>query len=532
MKRVYKILFFTFLFVFFILIRNVNANTLNSVKMDIFIDNNGNANVTEIWDYTVNSGTENYRSFKNIGNSRFTNLKVSDETTNYTALSYWDTNASFENKAYKCGINEISDGVDICWGISSYGRHTYTINYTITNFVSELDDSQMIYCKLISSGNSKGKVYIKIHSNFNYDFETPVWGYGYNSGTCYVYDGYIEMQSNGKLDSDEYMAILVKFPKNTFNTSNILSKDFNYYHELAEKGTTSSTTSFIIFSLFFIIVIAIFCVVMNQRKKSSNFSFGTEGKKMPKDVPYFRDIPCKKDIFRAYYIGYQYELIKNKTDLLGALILKWEKEELIRIEKTDQKMFIVFIKNSESLKDYYEQRLFKILNEASADGYLENNEFEKWCAKSGTELLSYFDKILEREKFELIEEGLIIAKNKKYEATPELKQEAKELAGLKRYLKEYTLIKDREAIEVSIFEEYLIYAQLMGIAEKVAKDFKDLYPEIVEQSNFISYDNIVFIHTYADNIIRSSSIAESRARSYSSGGGGFSSGGGRRWLLG
>ena len=216
MKRFYKTLFFVFIFLFFIFIGNVNANTLNSVKMDVFIDDNGNADITEVWDYTVNSGTENYHSFKNIGNSSFKNLKVSDETTNYTLLSHWNVDASFNSKAYKCGINKISDGVELCWGISSYGRHTYTINYTITNFVSELSDSQMIYWELIPSGNTKGSVYIKIHSNFDYDFETPVWGYGNYGGTCYVYDGYIEMQSDGRLDTDEYMTMLVQFPSKTF----------------------------------------------------------------------------------------------------------------------------------------------------------------------------------------------------------------------------------------------------------------------------------------------------------------------------
>ena len=87
----------------------------------------------------------------------------------------------------------------------------------------------MIYWELIPSGNSKGSVYIKIHSNFNYDFETPVWGYGNYGGTCYVYDGYIEMQSDGKLDSDEYMTILVKFPKGTFNTSNTSSFNSTFF---------------------------------------------------------------------------------------------------------------------------------------------------------------------------------------------------------------------------------------------------------------------------------------------------------------
>ena len=105
-------------------------------------------------------------------------------------------------------------------------------------------------------------------------------------------------------------------------------------------------------------------------------------------------------------------------------------------------------------------------------------------------------------------------------------QEALELAGLKRYLNEYTLIKEREAIEVQLFEEYLIFAQIMGIAKKVAKQFKDIYPEIIEQSNFTSYDYIMFVHMSSHRGISAANTAKSRAESYSSGGGGFSSGGG------
>ena len=182
-----------------------------------------------------------------------------------------------------------------------------------------------------------------------------------------------------------------------------------------------------------------------------------------------------------------------------------------------------------------EKRLFKMLYEASKDGILENKEFEKWCNKSYSRILRWFDNILEEQKRILVKEGMItieekktlkIFKNKIHTATPELKQEAMQLAGLKKFLKEYTLIKDREAIEVTLFEEYLIYAQMMGIAKQVAKDFKEVYPEIIEQSKFNSYDNIIIINTYAAHGISTARSAESRARSYSSGGGGFSSGGG------
>lgn len=550
MKKFYAIMFFTFMFLFFIFIGNVNANTLNSVKMDIFVDDNGDANVTEIWDYTVNSGTENYHSFKNIGNSEFTNLRVSDENTNYTFLSSWNVNASFDSKAYKCGIHEVSDGVELCWGISSYGRHTYTLNYTITNFVSELDDCQMIYWGLIPSGNSKGSVYIKIHSNFNYDFETPVWGYGNYGGTCYVYDGYIEMQSDGKLDSDEYMTILAKFPLGTFNTSNVLNKDFNYYYEMAEDGSTDYSSSSVLndISVIFPILFFFFIIVMTvgfADSRVSTFNFGKTGNKVPKDIPLYRDIPCKGDIFRAYFVADSYKLLKKKTDFLGAIFLKWLKENRISIEKQEVgKIFkkedtCIILKNDSSFLNEHEEALYKMIKEASKDEILQEKEFEKWCSRNYSKILNWFDKILDSERDLLVSEGIIelqevpvmkVFKKKKYVVNDSLMEEAKELAGLKKFLEEFTLIKEREPIEVNLFEDYLIFAQILGIAKKVASQFKKLYPEIIESYNY-DFDDIFLIYAISNSGISSANTARSRAESYSSGGGGFSSGGGRRWLF-
>ena len=188
-----------------------------------------------------------------------------------------------------------------------------------------------------------------------------------------------------------------------------------------------------------------------------------------------------------------------------------------------------------TIQNETERKLFTMLYQASNDGVLENKEFEKWCNKSYVKVLKWFDDILEEQKDLLVQEGKItvqekpifkIFKRKVYIATPELKEEAVQLAGLKKFLNEYTLIKEREPLEVTLFEEYLIYAQMMGIAKKVAKEFKEIYPEIVEQSKFVSYDNIIIINAYATHGISTARSAEARARSYSSGGGGFSSGGG------
>ena len=559
MKKILKI---SLIFLFFLLIlgvsKSVNANSISKISMDIYVDKNGNATINEVWNCTTSSGTEVYHPYYNLGKSEIENLKVKENGRNYTTLSSWKTTGTLSDKAYKCGINKITNGVELCWGISSYSSHTYEITYTITNFIAELKDSQMAYWTLIpyDFSNSIGNVYIKIHTDFNIPSTVDVWGYGNYGGTAYVYDGYIEMQSPGRLAKDEYMTILVKFPSNTFNTSNTLNHDFNYYYEMAEEGSTKynerpqsflsillNIIAEIINIIPFLFVIFVFIKTITMIN-ASRLHFGKEGKKMPKDLPYYRDIPCNKDIFRAYYIGYSYGLLKKKTDLFGAIILKWVKDSIIRIEQKEgigifkKDNTIVYLNETnpeKTITNPTERRLFDMLYTASKDGVLENKEFEKWCKKSYSRVLRWFDNILEEQKRILVSEGKITVEEKKtlklfkskiYTSTPELKEEAIELAGLKKFLKEYTLIKEREAIEVALFEEYLIYAQMLGIAKQVAKEFRDVYPEIIEQSKFNSYDNIILINTYATHSILTATNAQERARNYSGGGGGFSSGGG------
>ena len=544
MKKTIKILVaIIFAFILFSFGNKVEANSIQSISMDIYVDDRGDAHVTETWKCTATQGTEVYHPYYNLGNSVIKDLMVSEGNTQYTTLSRWDTSGTLASKANKCGINKISDGVELCWGISEYGSHTYTAKYTITNFVSETTDSQMIYWTLIpyDFSTSIGNMYIKIHTNFRIQDTIDVWGYGNYGGTAYVYDGYIEMQSDGRLDTDEYMTILVKFPIGTFNASNKLNNNFEYYYDMAEEGATEyvepDDSVIIVVILFVAIFFTTIIVAVAKGSTSNKLDYGTAGKKIPKNVQYFRDIPCRNDIFRAYYIGYQYDLIKNKTDILGAIILKWIKDRVIRIEEKEagvifKKENIIIVLNEtnpEIFEDYKERELFGMLFQASKDGRLENKEFEMWCKDSYSTILFWFDKIIYEEEKKLVREGLIRETERyssKRKATTALKKEAMELAGFKRYLNEYTLIKERETVEVQLFEEYLIFAQVLGIAQKVAKQFKDIYPEIIEQSNFTSYDYINYINVSSHRGITAARNAKAIAESYSSGGGGFSSGGG------
>lgn len=42
--------------------------------MDIFVDDNGNAQVTEVWNCKTNQGTEVYHPYYNLGSSKISNL--------------------------------------------------------------------------------------------------------------------------------------------------------------------------------------------------------------------------------------------------------------------------------------------------------------------------------------------------------------------------------------------------------------------------------------------------------------------------
>lgn len=547
MKRILKIM--TFIMAI-LLIPVVKANSVSSISMNIYIDNEGNAHVTEVWDAKLTNGTEGYKPYYNLGDSKITDFKVIMDDIQFTQQNSWNVDGSFNSKKYKNGINKISDGVELCFGISEYGRHNYVLTYTITNFVYQLNDSQMVYFSLMpyDFSNEPDNVYIKIYSDFKYQDTLDVWGYGYK-GFAYVYDGYIEMSTEKGLDSDEYMVVLIKYPDGSFSNLKSLNKDFQYYYEMAEEGAIHRDGSDfdligmilgILSSIIQLIFWALFIYAISKSANLGNqkyiLKFGKEGRKL-KNVPNFRDIPCDKDIYKAYYVAHNFNLMKKQTDLLGAVLLKWTKEKKITIQKIDktgafskEKTSIVLGQNN-VFNNNFEQELFDMLMKASGDGILESKEFEKWCKKNYSKILKWFTDVLNSTAETLISRGeilevekpILIFNHKEYHVTEKLREEAVRLKGLKQFLNEFTNIKNREAIEVHLFDEYLMFASIFGIADKVAKQFKELYPDYITDYD---YDNVVFINNISYTGVRAASVAKSRAESYSSGGGGFSSSGG------
>lgn len=110
-------------------------------------------------------------------------------------------------------------------------------------------------------------------------------------------------------------------------------------------------------------------------------------------------------------------------------------------------------------------------------------------------------------------------------------------SGLKRYMEDFSNMKEKEVPELVLWEKYLIYATVFGIADKVIKQLKVVYPQIADpeymNSHGYTYMYLMYSGSFRNSFVNSlnTSVNTSYTNSanYSSGsgsGGGFSGGGG------
>jgi uncharacterized membrane protein YgcG len=247
-----------------------------------------------------------------------------------------------------------------------------------------------------------------------------------------------------------------------------------------------------------------------------------------KNTMMFRDIPCNKDIYYANALVMLNNFNYKETNIFGAIILKWVKQKKIAF-KNEQG---VFNKEKSSLDltmnptfdNPLEQELFDIMYKASGDGLLETKELEKWCRKHYDKFFGIFKRITNEKIDNLKSSGHIYKRQDKSECKKHnvmddtIYNDSQQLYGLKLYLQEFSRMDTKEVMEVHLWDEYLMFAYIFGIADKVLEQLKKLYPEIIEQ-DMNQYHAMYMASSFASEAVRA-------ANAYSAGGGGYSTGGG------
>ena len=536
-----------FLFLFLIIPISVNADSIYSIDMKIDIQKDGTANITEVWNVKASGGSEWYKQIKNMGNSSLSNFTVTMDAEQLV-FKNWDVNESMKEKAGYYGINDIYDGIELCFGKSDKKKHTFVLNYTLSNYIFNTSDSQVLYWTLLPEA-TLDDFSVEITSYYQFSDKLDVWGYGYK-GYAYVENGKIKMSNEGKLKNN-YVTLLVKFPLNTFDTVNEYRQfnNFNDVYNLAEAGTfdydydiykdTFDVFDFIaiIFEIIITFIPILIVTIIGVKAALPKYGYKDNKQIDKKNIPMFREIPCNKDIYYANTLIKLNSFDYKESNILGAIILKWVKTNKIRFENTKTGIFnketsVIDLTLNPTFDDNLEKELFDMMYQASNDGKLEAKEFERWAKNNYSKFFDLFKKIENKEIEKLKQIGEIRPRITKEECkrknvmSDKIYDDSVKLYGLKLYLQEFSRIDTREVMEVHLWDEYLMFAYLFGIADKVAKQMKNMYPEIWEQNPTMDYDTVIFVNNVSTRTVNAASSARSAAESYSSGGGGFSSGGG------
>lgn len=537
----------------------VMAQSVENLSIRAVLHRDGSASVTQKWAAEVVRGTEFYIPISNLKDMSVSNLRVNEGGREFVSEGTgWDVDRSITQKAGRCGIvDKGSEGVEICWGVGEYGKHVWNVSFDITGLVQALQDYDAFNFQFVNPGlyAPPQQVRIVIENDFGAiwtDEDTREWGFGCD-GTVDLIDGKIQMESNVPLSSSQYVNLMVRFNKGIFSPS--VSRDLPF-EKMQKKAFRSSDYSssadwgMILFGIIFLLFFGgtvfgiLFMIVETIRGRK--YSKKLLGERKVKG--WFREAPLDKSLPAAYYVLNHSNRFGNTsssaTFIIGAYFLKWILSGFVTLRpdpKSTKRQNLQFIHDPKDGSDEQyaamedvEKQLYDMVYEASGDGVLESNEFKRWANKHVEKVALWPKKVDGAGLSTLLEKKVLLSPGVASETGA---AKMRNVIEFKNFLNDFTLVSERSSAEVGLWKDYLVYAQLFGIADKVAKQFQKLYPAQFAQLSeelgvnsgnliwYINYNNML-----SNNIYRSAFEGHS-ARKLSSGeiggfGGGMSFGGG------
>lgn len=521
---------------------------LRDLNIYVVLSRNGDARITETRQMYIDSqGTECYIGLANMGGSTVCDLTVTDETgREYENVGEWDIDRSREWKAGKCGIVTTSRGYEVCWGLGDSGERTYVTTYTLTGLVRSYPDADAIRHVFLDHNVSPKPQHavVTITSadslSFNED-SCGIWGFRYRGFINFV-DGDIVAETSESMshESSSALYIMVRFDKGMFEPTLAENTTFEQKKQEAFEGSdyTDSGEEFTAEDIFYMILsvlgFIVFPLVAFIYRIVSVWRFR---RRVNKDLLWYRDIPLKGNLQKANDMlnAYRY-LGSNYDNLLSAYVLQLINIGGIAIEqRMDQKgnpkqFFVIKELEQKGLQPRLVRMVHNIFKEAAGDDtILEPRELRQWMNSRANR--SYVESFVVA-----LQTRADVSNYKSKEKLAEVQQ----VFGLKKFLKDFTLLDERHVSEVSLWKDYMVYATLFGIADQVIKDMKKVNPEYfnLDQVAQQMADNMTLpmistaLRTSTQRAAQAKAAREARASgrgggsSWGGGGGGFSGGGG------
>jgi uncharacterized membrane protein YgcG len=532
MKRLATILFFVFsvLSVF-------GRPKLHDLEIFVKLSHNGDAFVTETRRMTIDSeGTECYIGLAHIDGSSVGRLQVTDETgQQYEYVEGWDIDRSRSWKSGKCGIVTKDNGYELCWGLGDSGERTYVTSYIVTGMVRSHPDADAIRFVFLDQGVSPkpehAKVVIASADSLHFTPDScGLWGFRFR-GELWFENGQMVAETTEPMSEDAGLYIMACFPKGMFDPSIADEGTFEEKKAEAFEGSDYNADGGSAFEEFMgrlvgsgFMLSVLFCIAVFIWQLIRTFM---ARRKRDRELTWYRDIPVDGNLNVANNILNDYRYIGDDyKNLLSASILKLIEMGAVSVEwhvnskgKREQRFAVHDYTFSASDAPLLSTLHEIFMTAAGGDRVLEPHELKSYMNSS--KHASTIDKFIKR----------LYEKTKKYN-TKDFKamhDDALKVFGLKKFLKEFTLLDERHLQEVKLWKDYMVWATLFGIADEVIKDMKKVNPEYFNMDQVAGQmaDNMTLPMIYS-TLDRSTSryLAQKSASSRSSGGGGHSSWGG------
>lgn len=555
-----RLILFILLF-FSLFTKHAYSQEFSDWKIQVKLEENGDAQVKNIWTTHETKGTEKFLPITNLGDSEILDFQVQENGILFDSVENWNSDLDREEKIGKSGILKTNQGLELVFGLGEYGDHQYEFQYRVTNMVKSLEDGQSLYWRFVNDrmDPSPENIEIILQSFEPFTEETvKMWSFGYPGDIRLDKEtGSIIARSNGPLDSRHFATLLLQFPENYFSTDSTLNKTqeelraqamegSDYLDENSEESLMDKIFFYLGLGAIGLTIIGVPFIIRAVYRSSKSSAWMRQLKKqyrsrekLLKDS-YYRDLPYHGNPSDLTHLM-DYISFFDVENIISVYLLKWIKSGAIEILETEEgsilkrKEAAIKFNFRPSMNSPSEVEFFDLLVKARGSKEILEEEDLKKFFKKNYDLYTQF--LIHLEGFSikaLKEKGFLEERvdGQPYQHTMDvITEKGKKLFDnvimFRNYLHDFSLLPERSVYDIHLWEDYLIYAAFYGMTEEVYKQFNALEPTFQRDSSFYPH-HIYMSHMAASQIQSSYNSARSSGSGGSSsiGGGGGSFGGG------
>lgn len=473
---------------FFIFCPNCFAlSKVNSMNVNVHIDEAGNALVEETWQLNSQNNHAFEKSFIETKDVTIKDISLTDSNNiNYELVKKYDKDDNF----IYC-IQEKKNTQSIKFNTNGKAT-TVTLKYTVEGMIKSFDDFNALDWYFLNLGVNQEigtlNIYIFGPVSFN-ENNTALYAIGDNL-SANISDGYIHLFASNIANKTK-IHLLASFTDLTFN--NTIKEEglfLDYYNEIVNESPIIREIKEVLHSVVFIVIVVIigilliiffiYRVIKNKSEYNDYKNIISYNKEREvgdlNSTPYQDMIPCDANIYKIYFYANYYNIIKHRSSLLGTIMFKWILDGVLRLEEVDNKKIIV-IEDGKTFTNELDTELYNILKASSNNLILDNNKLIRYCATQNEILINWYYKVVRTSIIEEYNKRNINIKGKKILLNKVIYNDALNIQGLKRYLLNFNQVPRRTELTEEVYEYSLALSILLGVDDNLSQEILRKNPD-------------------------------------------------------